>query len=169
MISVTDLLDGEVLCEQTVASVVGSSLVSSRKCCSVRAPSHNCLSDPNLPFYLLVCFFFFQLLFMFCCSTCISAGMGFSSFFRWSQFFGPPNFCAWGESSCSNWVCSQSLLEFPCRSTFERIRLVLLRSVANLCPKFSIVPLLNESDRSTSFCSQSLVEFRALLYFSRSI
>lgn len=86
MISVTDLLDGEVLCEQTVASVVGSSLVSSRKCCSVRAPSHNCLSDPNLPFLSPRMFLFFQLLFMFCCSTCISAGMGFSSF-----FFGGPN------------------------------------------------------------------------------
>ena len=169
MISVTDLLDGEVLCEQTVASVVGSSLVSSRKCCSVRAPSHNCLSDPNLPFLSPRMFLFFNYS---SCSVAVHAyrpGWDFLLFFRWSQFFGPPNFCAWGESSCSNWVCSQSLLEFPCRSTFERIRLVLLRSVANLCPKFSIVPLLNESDRSTSFCSQSLVEFRALLYFSRSI
>ena len=145
MISVTDLLDGEVLCEQTVASVVGSSLVSSRKCCSVRAPSHNCLSDPNLPFLSPRMFLFFN----YCsCSVAVHTyrpGWDFLLFsavpILWTAQFlclGRIQLLELGlqpisarislslyfrtNQACSAPFCSQSLSEIFHRSTSERIR-----------------------------------------------
>ena len=52
---------------------------------------------------------------------------------------------------------------------FRMNQLALPRSVANLCSNFPFALLRAQSHYSTPFCSQSLLEFLALLRFSRSI